>query len=87
MISNLVQLEQNYIHKMAINTIANMASWTKDTRPLQRNKLFNKKTKQKKTAIDKKRIFVVNDTLSGRLFVRGENGSSVRQKLWKVYAQ
>ena len=50
---------------------------TKDIlRPLQRNKLFNNK-KQKNTT-DKKLIFLVNGTLSGKLYVRYENGMRVR---------
>ena len=34
--------------------------------------------KKEKNVIDKKLISVVNGALSGRLFVRGENGTSVR---------
>ena len=44
--------------------------------PLQRDKLFN--NKKQKNATDKKLIFVVIGKLSGRLFVRCENGASVR---------
>ena len=43
---------------------------------IQGDKLFN--NKKQKNATDKKLIFVVNGTLSGKLYVRFENGTSMR---------